>query len=123
MLYKTLGSDRMVLISDSMAATGLEDGNYALGGGSMEVIVKDSVARTLDGAIAGSTKNLMQMVRCAIEFGIPKDEAIKMASITPAKTVGIDKTCGSISAGKVADLVVCDDTLNVINTFKDGTLV
>ena len=123
MLYKTLGSDRMVLISDSMAATGLEDGNYALGGGSMEVIVKNSVARTLDGAIAGSTKNLMQMVRCAIEFGIPKEEAIKMASITPAKTVGIDKTCGSISTGKAADLVICDDALNVINTFKDGTLV
>ncbi|MBR2877862.1 MAG: amidohydrolase family protein, partial [Clostridia bacterium] len=48
---------------------------------------------------------------------------IKMASITPAKTVGIDKTCGSISAGKATDLVICDDTLNVINTFKDGTLV
>ena len=123
MLYKTLGSDRMVLISDSMAATGLADGNYSLGGGSMDVVVKDSVARTLDGAIAGSTKNLMQMVRCAIEFGIPKEEAIKMASITPAKAVGIDNTYGSISAGKAADLVICDENLNVIDTFKDGTLV
>ena len=123
MLYKTLGSDRMVLISDSMAATGLADGNYVLGGGSMEVIVKDSVARTPGGAIAGSTKNLMQMVRCAIEFGIPKEEAIKMASITPAKAVGIDKICGSISAGKAADIVICDEALNVINTFKDGNLV
>ena len=123
MLYKALGSDRMVLISDSMAATGLADGNYALGGGSMEVVVKDSVAKTLDGAIAGSTKNLMQMVRCAIEFGIPKEEAIKMASITPAKAVGIDKNCGSIAAGKNADLVICDEALNVINTFKDGILV
>ncbi len=123
MLYKTLGSDRMVLISDSMAATGLADGNYALGGGSMEVIVKDSVARTLDGAIAGSTKNLMQMVRCAIEFGIPKEDAIKMASITPAKAVGMDKSIGSISTGKTADLVICDEALNVINTFKDGHLM
>jgi len=123
MLYKILGSDRMVLISDSMAATGLADGNYALGGGSMEVIVKDSVARTPGGAIAGSTKNLMQMVRCAIEFGIPKEDAIKMASITPAKAVGIDKTCGSISPGKTADLVICDEALNVISTFKNGHLV
>ncbi len=123
MLYKLLGSDRMVLISDSMAAAGLADGNYALGGGSMKVVVKDSVARTLDGAIAGSTKNLMQMVKCAIEFGIPKEDAIKMATITPAKVVGIDKACGSISAGKAADLVICDEALNVINTFKDGILV
>ena len=89
----------------------------------MIAIVKDSVARTIDGAIAGSTKNLMQMVRCAIEFGIPKEDAIKMASLTPAKVVGIDNSVGSISIGKNADVVICDEALNVIDTFKDGILV
>ncbi len=122
LLYKALGSDRMVLISDSMAATGLDDGSYRLGG-AMEVTVTDGVARTPYGAIAGSTKNLMQMVRSAINFGIPKEEAIKMATITPARAVNIDNFQGSIEAGKKADLVICDENLEVIKTIKNGEVV
>ncbi len=118
-LYKALGSDRMVLISDSMAATGLADGKYALAGGAMEVVVKDSVARTLSGAIAGSTKNLMQMVRSAIEFGIPTEEAVKMATKTPTVAVNAGNI-GSIKVGNKADLVVCTEKLDVIRTIKNG---
>ncbi len=121
MLYKALGSDRMVLISDSMAATGLPDGKYILAG-SMDAEVKSGVARTLSGAIAGSTKNLMDMVKTAISFGIPAQEAVKMASYTAARSVNAENI-GSISIGRDADLVVCHKDFTVFATYKKGKKV
>lgn len=121
LVYKVKGSDRMVLISDSMAATGLKDGEYQLGGNHVTVL--DGTARTDAGAIAGSTKNLRQMVKSAVSFGIPLEEAVKMASLTPAKAVGLDEEIGSIAPGKHADLVVADRDLSVKMAFKDGVLV
>lgn len=105
MLYRTFGADRMILISDSMRATGLSDGEYEFGGQMIDV--KNGIARTKDGALAGSTSNLRTCVKKAIEFGIPKDDAIKMASETPAKLLGIKK--GKIAVGYDADFVVVDD--------------
>ena len=109
MLYKLFGSDRMILISDSMRATGLPDGEYEFGG--QTVTVKNSVARVADGALAGSTSTLMTCVKKAIEFGIPEDEAFKMASETPAKLIGVKK--GKIAVGYDADLIVLDNNNNV----------
>lgn len=109
MLYKTFGADKMILISDSMRATGLSDGMYEFGG--QEISVIDSVARTSDGAIAGSTSTLMQCVRKAIEFGIPEKDAFKMASETPAKLLGIKK--GRIEMGYDADFIAVDKDFNV----------
>ena len=77
-LYKTIGPDRMVMISDAMRATGLCDGTYTLGG--LDVYVKDGKARLIDGTIAGSTSNLMDMVKSAHSFGIPFTDCVKMAS-------------------------------------------
>ena len=114
MLYRTFGADRMILISDSMRATGLSDGEYELGGQMIDV--KKGVARTKDGVLAGSTSNLMDCVKKAIEFGIPKEDAIKMASETPAKLLGIKK--GKIEVGYDADFVVEDGDLNVIFLHK-----
>ena len=109
MLYRTFGADRMILISDSMRATGLSDGEYEFGGQMIDV--KNGIARTKDGALAGSTSNLMTCVKKAISFGIPKDDAIKMASETPAKLLGIKK--GKIEVGYDADFIVVDDEMNV----------
>lgn len=119
LLYKILGADRMVLISDSMAATGLADGDYLLGG-NVKTTVKDGVARTEDGTIAGSTTHLWQGVRNAVTFGIPMEQALKMASLTPARAVKLDKHIGSIAVGKQADLVLCDETLQILNVCKNG---
>lgn len=118
MLYKMLGSDKMVLISDSMAATGYPDGAYKLG--NLDITVKDGIARTADGALAGSTTNLRNMVRNAIAFGIPETEAIKMATLTPARASGLDGEIGSITVGKRADLVVVDANLNVLDVYING---
>ena len=109
MLYRTFGADRMILISDSMRATGLSDGKYEFGGQSIDV--KGGIARTQDGALAGSTSNLMTCVKKAIEYGIPKNDAIKMATETPAKLLGIKK--GKIQVGYDADFLIVDDKLNI----------
>ena len=121
LLYRILGARRMVLISDSMAATGYNDGEYLLGG--LHITVKDQIARTDYGAIAGSTTNLMGMVRKAVSFGIPVEDAIRMASLTPAVAAGIDTEAGSIRIGKKANLIRCKSDLTVCEVFKDGRRV
>lgn len=116
MLYRTFGAKRMILISDSMRAAGLADGAYEFGG--QMISVKASVARTPDGAIAGSTSTLMQCVKKAIEFGIPEAEAFKMASEAPAKLLGIKK--GKLEQGYDADFIAVDDNYNVVMTVIEG---
>ena len=104
-LYKIFGADRMVLISDSMRATGLADGDYEFGG--LEITVKDKTARAQDGVLAGSTSTLFECVRCAIEFGIPEGDAFKMASETPARLMGLNR--GIIETGRDCDLIILND--------------
>ena len=116
MLYRTFGKERMILISDSMRAAGLDDGEYEFGG--QRITVKNSVARTLDGAIAGSTSTLLQCVRKAIEFGIPERAAFNMASGTPATLLGLNK--GRLAPGYDADFIVTDDNYNTIMTVIAG---
>ena len=119
MLYRTFGTDRMVLISDSVRATGLQDGEYELGG--QMTTVKNSVARLSDGTIAGSTSTLFRCVKKAIEFGIPADDAFKMASQTPAELIGADK--GRLDVGCDADFVVVDNDFNLVMTVVGGKVI
>ena len=121
MLYKQLGGDRMILISDATCACGMEDGMYRFGGTDMMVL--SGIARTPNGALAGSTCNLREMVKRTISFGVPKTDAIKMATLTPARAVGLDMLYGSITAGKFADLVAVDDDLNVNMVIRKGKIV
>ena len=116
MLYKTFGKDRVVLISDSMCATGLSDGEYMFGGQKINVV--NSVARTEDGAIAGSTSTLFTCVKKAIEFGIPEADAFYMASTTPSEMLGIKK--GKIEIGYDADFIVTDKDYNIKMTVIGG---
>lgn len=103
--FKILGDDRIIFISDSMMATGLGDGDYSLGG--QEVKVTGKLATLKDGIIAGSVTNLMDCMRTAVlEMGIPIESAVKCAAVNPAKRVGIYESCGSITPGKLANLVL-----------------
>lgn len=105
--FKIFGDDRIILISDSMRATGLEDGDYTLGG--QYVKVTGNLATLKDGTIAGSVTNLLDCMRTAVlKMGIPLESAVKCAAVNPAKCVGIYDSCGSITAGKYADVILLD---------------
>ncbi len=117
LLIKLYGTDRVVLISDSIEATGMPDGKYQLGG--LEVEVRDKTARTtLDGALAGSTSTLLDCVRCAISFGISERDAFKMATETPASLMKLNK--GKIEVGYDADLIITDESYNIITAAAMG---
>lgn len=109
MLYKIFGPDRMIIISDAMCATGMPDGDYMFGGSKMTV--KNAVARTQGGALAGSTTLLFDCVKKAIEFGIPEEDAFKMASETPANMLGLKK--GKIQKGYDAEFIVLNDDMSL----------
>ncbi len=98
-LYRLFGPRRMVLITDSMRATGLPDGRYDLGG--RPVTVTGGQARGEDGRLAGSTATLLQCVQKAVAFGIPPRAALRMATATPAEMMGLNK--GKIAPGYDAD--------------------
>lgn len=105
--FKMFGDDRIILISDSMRATGLEDGDYTLGG--QDVKVTGNLATLKDGTIAGSVTNLIDCMRTAVlKMGIPLESAVKCAAVNPAKCVGIYDSCGSITPGKYADVILLD---------------
>lgn len=118
--FKMLGDDRLVLISDSMMAAGLKDGIYELGG--QEVQVAGNTARlTRNGTIAGSVTNLMNCLRTAVKvMGIPLYSAVKCASVNPAKAIGLFDDRGSIETGKVADLILLDESLAIKQVFLRG---
>ena len=111
MAFKMLG-ERVVLISDSMKATGLEDGEYNLGG--QKVFVKDCKATLKDGVLAGSATNLFDCMKKAVSFGIPTESAIYAATAAPAKSIGVFEKVGSIAPGKFADIVITDKNLNIV---------
>lgn len=100
---------RICLVSDALRCCGMPDGEYELGG--QPVFLKDCIARLADGTIAGSASNLYTCMCNAIDFGIPAAQAINAATITPARQLGRDNEIGSIEEGKLADFIVCDETL------------
>lgn len=118
--FRMMGADRMIIISDSMRATGMPDGQYTLGG--LDVIKKGKHANMVrDGALAGSVTSLPDCVRTVVrEMDIPLETAIACATIHPAISLGIEREYGSISAGKKADMVIWDRDLRLKAVIKDG---
>ena len=117
--FEMFGADRMILISDSMRATGLTDGKYTLGG--QDVFVKGRLATLEDGTIAGSATNLMDCMKTVVKkMGIKLEDAVACASMNPAKEIGVYDKCGSIAKGKYADFVLLDDELNVKAVYVNG---
>jgi N-acetylglucosamine-6-phosphate deacetylase len=117
--FSIYGEDHVILISDSMEATGMPDGTYSLGGQS--VTVKGNLASLQDGTIAGSATNLMDCVRFAVkEVGLPLETAIKCATVNPAKSIGVFDKYGSLDVGKAADFVLLDKDLNLKGVYVNG---
>lgn len=119
--FKLFGEERVVLISDSMMATGMEDGEYALGG--QPVTVRGNKALLADGTIAGSATNLYDCMRTAIEMGISRETAVRAATINPAKAVGLDSECGVLLPGRRADILIADREFALQEVIKSGRTV
>lgn len=120
--FAMMGADRMILISDSMRATGMPDGTYTLGG--LDVNVNGNRATLVDGgALAGSVTNLMDCMRTVVKvMDIPLETAVACATANPARSLGVYDTYGSISEGKKADIVLLDEDLALKMVIKDGQL-
>ena len=120
MVFNAVGADHIALVSDAMAASGLPDGAYSLGG--LDVTVRDRAARLTDsGSLAGGVSTLVDQVRWLVDgLGIPLADAVKAASATPARALALPGV-GSLSAGSAADLVVVDEDLSVQRVLRRGT--
>jgi N-acetylglucosamine-6-phosphate deacetylase len=114
------GVERICLITDSLNAAGLGEGEYRVGG--LDVVVGDGQARLKQsGALAGSVLTLNRAVKNIIDWtGVSVPQAVRMASLNPARVLGLDSQIGSIEAGKLANLAVFDRDLNVLTTILRG---
>ena len=109
--FRLLG-DRALIVSDSMRANGMPEGEAFDLGGQM-VTVHQGKALLPDGTIAGSVTNLHQEIKNLVSFGVPFEQAVKAATLLPARAIGLDGEIGSIAPGKRADLVVLDENLDI----------
>lgn len=119
--FRLFRADRVILISDSMMATGMEDGAYTLGGQS--VTVKGNLAVLRDGTIAASVTNLYDCMRTAIRMGVPKEEAVRAAAFNPARAIGLETECGVLLPGRKADILVTDREFKLLSVFKSGRAI
>ncbi|MGB8166359.1 MAG: N-acetylglucosamine-6-phosphate deacetylase [Chthoniobacteraceae bacterium] len=121
MLYQAKGPDGIVLITDASAGAGLaEEEPFALG--DIHCVVRDQVGLTANGkALAGSTATMIRVVRGMVEFGgVPLLEAVRMATLNPARALRIEERKGTLAIGADADLVVFGDDFEVRHTFIAG---
>lgn len=121
---KVKTTDRIALITDSMRAGGLPEGDYTLG--EFPVRLKDGAVRLTDGSnsLAGSCLKLIDAVNNVINWGIATpQQALKMATLIPAESCGIADVCGRISEGYPADFIVLDQNMNLRETYIDGMSV
>lgn len=119
-LMNTKGRDKIALITDCMSAGGMADGDYKLG--EFPVRVENGTARLKDGgSLAGSILKLKDGVKNVVDWEIADIfEAIQMASLVPAKSVGIDNICGKLHEGYDADFIVLDYDMNLKATYLNG---
>ena len=110
--FRLFGPNRIVTISDSCRACGMEQGGeYELGGQS--VYLNDGVARLKDGTIAASATNLFDCMVNTMKYGIPEELAVRAATYNPVKAIGMEKRYGSIAEGKVANLVLVNEDYEI----------
>lgn len=120
--FKTLGAERVALISDSVAGAGLPRGEYVFRGVKHRRDGGKAV-RLADGSLAGGGGFLLDNVRSAVEFGVPLADAVRAASLTPARVIGAEGRIGSIAAGKRADLILVDAELKLKAVVLRGRLL
>ena len=121
-LLNAKGKDKMILITDSMRAGCMKNGEWELGG--QKVIVANNSARLIDGTLAGSVLTLNKAVFNMLKYtDLEIYEAVALASINPAKLINMDSTKGSIKIGKDADLIIFDEKLKVDLSISEGKII
>ena len=115
------GAERLCMISDALACCGMPKGEYELGG--LRIVLDGTVARLADApeTLAGSANNLFGILKTALTFGIPAESAIRMASETPARVLGVEDEVGSIANGKRADFLVLREDFSLNRVFLAGS--
>lgn len=122
LVVRLKGPERVVLITDAIRAAGLPDGEYMLG--KQRAIVRDGLPRTAEGSLAGSTLTMDRAVRNVLQVtGLPLAAVWRMASLTPAESIGMAARKGSLAPGKDADIVILDPALHVALTMVKGRVV
>lgn len=121
LIFKNIGSERLILITDSMRAKYLNDGTYDLGG--QEVTVRGNHATLSDGTLAGSMLKMIDGARNMMHLaGASIHDIVRMASINPAKQIGVYDRKGSIEIGKDADILLLDKNYNIVYTICKGNI-
>jgi N-acetylglucosamine-6-phosphate deacetylase len=118
LLLAAKGAERTVLVSDGTAATGVPDGRYRLG--LFEVNVTNGVCRNAEGKLAGSTLTLDRAVRQMVSLGVGLQDVVSMATLNPARVIGMETRKGILAAGADADLVLLDEQLQVAGVMTRG---
>ena len=118
LLLQVKGSERVILVSDGLSATGMPDGKYMLG--DFEITVSNGVCRNAAGVLAGSTLTLDRALRNIVNLGVALPDAVRMLTLNPASLLGIEFKKGSLRAGADADILLLDQGLRVTNIWARG---
>ncbi len=122
--FQMFGADKVILISDSMEATGLLDGDYQLGGQAVTVTGKKAVLTSQPGVLAGSVTNLFDcMKNCVLTMGIPFEQAVRAATENPAKAIGVERDYGRIAPGNYGNVLLVDKELNIHHIIQKGMVL
>ena len=121
--FQMYGADRVILISDSLRATGMPDGIYPFGGQEIEVHGNRATIAGHPETLAGSVTSLMGCLRQAVAFGIPLADAVRASSYNPAKSIGIEDRVGTLDEGKEASFVVLNADLTLKAVLLRGKMV
>lgn len=126
LIHKVKGTSKTILITDAMRAAGMPAGDSILGSlkNGIEVIVEDGVAKLPDrSSFAGSVATADRLIRTMInQGGVSLVEAVQMMTVNPARVLGRDHEIGSIAVGKIADLVLFDENIQIQSAFVSGEI-
>ena len=125
MIYKLKGADKICLVSDSLSIAGMPNGEYYIGSGNskQKIEIDDGVAVIKElNTYAGSITPISKMVVNLVNAGIKKEDALKMATLNPARLMGYDNI-GDIKEGYLADLNILNNNLEVKTTILNGELI
>jgi N-acetylglucosamine-6-phosphate deacetylase len=120
LILRNKTAEQISLISDAVSPTGLGDGSYEIWGETIRV--QNGRTQNAAGSIAGSVISMLDAVQMMLSLGASESEVARMASLNPARLLGIDNDCGSIQEGKRADLVALDKTRNQYVTVVGGNI-